>query len=323
MRTRGFFKLSLFLLFSFLLIANAAAQSAKGRARLGGVVVDQDENPVESAKVTLEFLGGDPVVLETKSNRKGRWAFIGLGTGMWKVTAVKDGYVPLSIEFYVRQLEMNPKVTLTLERVVSSEYKPVVEDESTFELLDKGNELYAEKKYDEALASFQEFIALNPKAYQVYLNIADCYREKGDCEKATEEYNRVMALAPKEEAIGQELIAKSLAGIGECHLRKGDLEQAQSYFKQSIDTFPDNELIAYNVGEIFFANGKLDEAAQYFILANEIKKDWGDPVYKLGLVYLNKGDYGKATEYLEKFLTLEPISERADNVKNILEQIKK
>ena len=60
------------------------------------------------------------------------------------------------------------------------------------------------------------------------------------------------------------MTAKALARIGECHLKKGDLETAQGFFKQSIETFPEDEVLAYNVGEIYFSNQKLDEAITYF-----------------------------------------------------------
>jgi tetratricopeptide (TPR) repeat protein len=117
--------------------------------------------------------------------------------------------------------------------------------------------------------------------------------------------------------------AKSLARIGECHIKKGDFETAQNYFKQSIEAFPENEVLAYNVGEIYFSNQKLDEAINYFTLATQIKPDWNEAYYKLGLAYLNKTEYEKAQQSLNKFLELEPNTERSTSVKNILDYIGK
>lgn len=59
--------------------------------------------------------------------------------------------------------------------------------------------------------------------------------------------------------MGKEMTAKALAGIGECYLKKQDFESGQNYFKKSIEAYPENELIAYNVGEIYFSNRKLGE----------------------------------------------------------------
>ncbi|MGB2763011.1 MAG: tetratricopeptide repeat protein [Candidatus Aminicenantaceae bacterium] len=321
MKAKTYAKFSLLLLFFFLFVAYAAGQSARGKGRVSGVVVDEKGDPVISAKVTIEFLGADTAKLETTSKKRG-WSFLGLGTGKWKVTATADGYIPFATEIYVQQLAKNPKVTLTLAKIQSADL-PIIEDELTFEILDKGNQLYSEKKYDEALLAFQEFLEKNPKAYQVRLNISDCYREMGEYKKAIEEYNIVLGKTSKDEHKGKEITARALAGIGDCYLKMQDFESAQNYFKQSIETYPDNEVIAYNVGEIYFSNQKLDEAIQYFGMASQIKSDWSDPYYKLGLVYLNKSDFDKAKENFEKFLTLEPDTERSANVRNILDQLKK
>ncbi len=321
MKTKIFSRFSLYLLFSFLLIAYSAGQAARGKGRINGVVSDEEENPIKSAKIIIEFLGGEERKLETTSNKRGAWSMIGLGTGKWRVTATADGYVPFATEIYVQQLERNPKITLTLNKVQSSD-TPFIEDESTFELLDKGNELFGEKRYDEALMAFEQFLEKNPNAYQVRLNIADCYREKGDYEKVIEECNLILEKISKDDPMGKEIAAKAQASIGECYLLKEDFENAQSYFKLSIETYPENELIAYNIGEIYFSNQKLDEAMKYFDLATQIKPDWSDAYYKLGLVYLNKADYEKAKENLKKFLTLEPDTERSKAVQNILNQLK-
>ncbi len=82
-------------------------------------------------------------------------------------------------------------------------------------------------------------------------------------------------------------------------------------------------MLAYNVGEIYFLHRKLDEAIQYYEFAAKIKPDWSDPYYKLGLVFLNKTDYEKAKESLQKFLKLEPDTERSASVKNILDYLEK
>ncbi len=300
---------------------SAAGQAARGKGRAHGAVIDDKGNPIIPAKVIIEFLGGEVAKFETTSKKRG-WSFLGLGTGRWKVTASADGYIPYSAEIFVRQLGMNPKLTLTLQKIQSTD-SFLIEDESTFELLDKGNRLFTEKKYDAALLAYKEFLDKNPGAYQVRLNIADCYREKGEYEQALEEYKIILEKISSDEPKGKEIAAKAMAGIGDCYLKKQDFENAQNYFKQSIETYPEDELIAYNVGEIYFSNQKLDEAIQYFTLASKIKPDWSDPYYKLGLVYLNKADFEKAIETLEKFLTLEPNTERSANVKNILTQIKK
>lgn len=321
MKIKTVMRCSLSFIFILLLISYALGQTARGKARQAGVILDDEGNPVISAKVTIEYLGEDVRKLEGKTNKKGEWSFLGLGTGRWRISGTADGYIPAAIDVYVRQLERNPKLTLTLKKIKGSD-RPIIEDEDSFLILDKGNDLYANGKYAEALAAFEEFLQLNPKAYQSRLNLYNCYREMGEYEKAIEQCNLVLENVSPDEATGKEMAAKALAGIGECYLKQQDMENAQKYFEQSLDTFPDNELIAYNVGEIFFSNQKLDEALRYFTLASQIKPNWSDAFYKLGLVYLNNADYPSAVQNFEKFLTLEDDTDRAASVKNILEQIK-
>jgi tetratricopeptide (TPR) repeat protein len=314
-------KVLLCLLMLFVLIQYTTGQTARGKGRLSGEVVDQEGKAVVGAKVVIEYIGDDTAVHDTTTDKRGNFGFIALGTGRWKITATLEGFIPAATEVYVRQLERNPKVTVTLQKVLETD-RPFVENEESFEFLDKGNKLYEDGKYKEALLAYEEFLTLNPKAYQVRLNLYNCFRELGDYEKAREQCNLVLESVSTEEAAGKEMAAKALAGIGECYLKEQDIENAQKYFEQSINTYPENELTAYNVGEIFFANQKLDEALKYFNIAKDIKPDWSDAYYKLGLVYLNLANYDEAKVNLEKFLTLEKDTERAASVKNILNQLK-
>jgi tetratricopeptide (TPR) repeat protein len=314
-------------LLSFLFIFSAFsilsfAQAGRGTARIGGVVVDESGNPISSAKIVIYFQGKEEISREAKSDKKGRWSIIGLGSGDWRVTASAEGYIPTYFDLNVSQIKINPTITLTLKKIKPSE-SSIIEDESTLALLDQASRLFDEGKYTEAIDLCREFLEKNPQAYQAHLNIGDCYKEMGELDKAIAEYNLVLEKSEEDKLTGKKMTAKALSSIGDIHLKKGDLEKAQSYFKQSIEASPEDEILTYNVGEIYFSNQKIDEAIYYFELSTRIRPDWSDPYLKLGYVYLNKGNKEKAVVNFQKFLQLEPDSERSQTVRGILETLQK
>jgi len=322
MRIKSFFKLSLFIVIMLSFTNFVLAQAGRGKARISGVVKDEQGNGIKSAKVVIQFLEDEQVMREITVDKKGEWAFMGLGTGMWRVTASAEGYISVYKDVYIQQLERNPRITLVLKKTTQTD-QPMIEDESSLGLLEKTNQLFTEKKYDEAIALLKQFLEINPNVYQAFINIGDCYREKGELEKALEEYNKALEQAKNDELMGKEMTAKALARIGECYMRKEDFETAQDYFKLSIESYPENEILAYNVGEIYFSNQKIDEAIYYFELSTQIKSDWGPPYLKLGYAYLNKGDFEKAKLNLNKFLELDPESPEAPTVKNMIDYLEK
>lgn len=298
------------------------SQAGRGTARLGGVVVDENDKPISNAKVVIVFTENKEFRQETVTNKKGEWAFIGLGTGNWEITVTAEGYSPQTIVSYVKQLEVNPKVKIKLQKAKSSH--PWVQDDATLDILQKGEELLKSGHYDEAIAQFELFYEKNPQAYPVLLQIGHAYREKGELEMAFKFYNEALEKAKPDPLMGKEVTGKALAAIGECYLRQNNYEEAQKFFQQSLEAYPDDENLAYNVAEIYFANARYQEALQYYELAARIKPNWSDPYLKMGYVYINLNEMGRAVEFLEKFLTLEPPdSERAALVKNILATIKK
>jgi thioredoxin-like negative regulator of GroEL len=300
---------------------SALSQAGHGKGRLGGVLLDPDGKPVAGVKLTLSFSQNKNTKFEGTTGKKGEWSFIGLGTGDWVLTGSVPGYQPIEQTIAVSQLAVNPKVQVVLKKPEKT--TGMVQDEKSIELLEQGNQLFKDGKYDDAIASYQQLLDANPGLYQIKVSIADCYREKGEYDKAIALYNEVITQSASDAAMGKEMEGKALAGIGNCYLKQGKLEEAQGYFQKSIDSSPKDEVLAYNVGEIFFSNQGLDQAIRYFELAAQIKPTWPDPYYKLGYVYLSKADNAKAAESFEKFLTLEPEGERAAMAKNVLSFIKK
>lgn len=298
----------------------ASGQAGMGLARLVGNVEDLAGNPIPGAKILAEFTQDVGVKKEAVANDKGEWSIIGLGSGSWTITASAEGFLPASISYTVKQLDRNPRLTLKLTRVEKS--PGIVQDESSLQILDEANAFYADGKYDTALMMYEQFLEKNPAVYQVLLNIGDCRREKAEYDLAIEKYNAVIERSQDDPAMGKTMKAKALAAIGLCYLRQNNLDQAQTYFKQSIETDPQDENLAYNVGEICFSNQQIDEAARYFAMASQIKPDWPDPYLKMAYVHLNKGDMAKAAESLEAYLKLETNPEKAAQAKAILDSIK-
>ena len=294
-------------------------QAGRGRGRIGGNVTDESGNAIASAKITLQFLEDETITREAETNKKGKWKIGGLGSGRWRAMVSAQGFIPYEKIIKISQLDKNPSVDIVL---IEAE-EQLFEDAPEMQLFSKGNELFEEEKFEDAIASYQEFLEKNPEIYQVHFNLGNCYKEMGNVEQALKEYQIILEKPTDDESKDRKLKAKALAGIGETYLKKDDLDSAQNYLRQSLELSPEDEILAYNVGEIYFSHQRLEEAIEYFILAAVIKPDWSEPYYKLGLVYLNKTDNANAIENLEKFLELEPDSERSANVKNIIEYLKK
>ena len=71
-------------------LAFAVPAVAQSGGMVKGVVADDKGQPVEGAKVTIEMVGGTGRRFDTKTNKKGEYIQIGLGSGQYQVTAEKD-----------------------------------------------------------------------------------------------------------------------------------------------------------------------------------------------------------------------------------------
>jgi tetratricopeptide (TPR) repeat protein len=302
------------------------AQDDLGRGRISGDVVDESGVKITGALVVVESPRSG-TRLEAKTDKKGHFAVGGLGSGAWRVTVSKEGYLSASTEVQVSQLKSNAPVDLTLKKTAGSGASPSAEVGGS--LLDSGNALLKEGRYDEALAAFEEFAEKFPDVYAVRLNIGSAYMGKGDLDRAEAEFKAVLDTngpSPEDLRRQKDTSLKALSGLGEVALRRGDFETAQGFFRRALEISPEDPGAAYNVGEIFFSNQKIDDAIAYFELAVKIKSDWPKAHHRLGLAYLNKGDLSKALESLKRFLELDPQNPEAAGVKAAIaaiEQIKK
>lgn len=313
----GFRTLAAVLLAALILPGVAAGQGGLGKGRLTGSVVDNDGQPVPGAKIALKFIGKDQAAFETKTDFYGRWNYNGLARGTWNVAASAEGYGTANRNVTILELSDNPRVPLVLERLASG-----VTGQDKSALLEKANELYYARAYDDALALYKRYLALEPEDNLAALSVAYCLQGKGDVDAAGAEFKAIAERTAKDPRSSYET-SKAVTGLAECAMARKDTAAALAFYKRAFELAPEDELLAYNIGEIHFNGGNAGAALPFYLEACRIAPSWSDPLYRIGLAYVNVRDLEKARAAFTKFLTLEPRTPRAAQVRTSLKDLEK
>jgi len=299
------------------------SQEGTGRGRIKGVVTDEEGNPVEGVKIVATFTSG--YAFEAMTDKKGKWAIAGMGTGMFRIMATKDEYQSVYADKHVSQFRNDPVDFIMKKIVPLPEGTLKIDDAELLAAFEEGTKLYEQGQYQEALMIFEDFLEKNPTVDQVRINIANCYRNLGQYTKALTEYQKLLdeINEKKDSPEDDQMTAGILADIGSIYVHLGDLETATQYFQQSIEINPNDEGLAFNVAEICFKQGESDKAITYYLLAIEINPTWSRPYPQLGYAYLNKGEYKAAVDSFKKFLELDPENPQAQTIRDLIPSIKK
>lgn len=290
---------------------------SSGRGRFSGIAVDEAGKPVAYASVHLIWKEDPSVIRKTKTNTKGRFRFVNLGSGTWELWVKSKGYVSTYMPLKIRQLVALPLIKVILKKPTKALLMELLKDSGN--LLEQGHHLYDSGRYDEARAFYTEFLQQHPEFYQVHLFIGDCYKAIGETEKAMAEYQKMLKsiaeMSPPEKA-------RLYSAVGDLYLRREDPATAVTYFDQALEWDPDPQL-SYSLGQVFLSLNRGKEAIHYFERAAALKTDWGDPYLKLGYIYLNSGNPKKAAANFRKFLELSPNSHEAGAIKELIKKLSK
>ncbi len=298
------------------------AQEGRGTGRLVGTVKDETGQPLKDVAITLKALDFN-FQLQTVTDADGIWGIFGFGMGRFEITAMKDGFKPFQDVKQLSGINKNPTMDIILIKEVKAKEPEI--DKASGEQIKKGNELYKEEKYAEALPFFQGFLKNNPKQFQIGINLGNCYLQLKQYEDAINAFKKVLEGFKNENPNlkGNEKAASIYANIGEAYSLMNNLEEAAKYYKESMALYPPRDAaVAYNVAEILFAGGMSDEAIEYYSLASSLKPDMAIYYSKLGYAYLNKGDFKLAIENFEKFIKMAPEDPQVPTIKSMVDDLK-
>ena len=192
------------------------APVATGRGRANGQVLDADGAPVAGAKVTLR-LGdqGEVGPPQTSTDASGRWAFLGLAPGRWRLSVEASGWI--TAEGWVEVPEEGPGAPVRLRLRPLSEATPGGAEvpHTIYSWLEKGNALLAQGHPGEARVEYEKAVRTLPRSErpEVLRAIARTWYLEGDRERAVASVQEGLKIAPADAQL-QQLLRLLLEELG-------------------------------------------------------------------------------------------------------------
>jgi len=280
---------------TLLLGAEAFAQTGTVR----GKVVDEKEQPVVEAVITLEFQGGVTRKLETKTNKKGEFTQVGMYPGPYRITVSKDGYAPAVIEYRISMGE--PTYVPDIKMLTRAAAQAAAGDPGREELaanFKKATELTQAGQLDQAEAAYQEILVKHPSVAEVHYNLGFVYSQKKDWPAAEAAYLKAIEIRP---AYGEAYTA-----LARVYRESGQAAKATEILAKAAAENTTDPKVQFGVAVDLLNSGKGEEAVAAFQKVLEIDPNFADAYFHLGTLAVGQNKIPEAIGHLEKFLSMNP-----------------
>jgi Tfp pilus assembly protein PilF len=303
--------------------ALASPVAAQSTGMLRGKVVDAAGQPVEAAKVTIEYRDGISRTNVTKTNKKGEYTMVGLTPGNYRVTAEKEKVGAETVDSRVR-LGETTDLSFKLTAGGSAPAKEDVAKAAAIKkVFDEGVAASRSGDSDTAVAKFAEAITIVPSCYDCYYNLGYAYSQKKDFDKAEEAYKKAIEIKPE--------YYEAYNGLAQVYNMQKKFDEAQAASQKAVTLSMAGGTAGgaggadslYNVGVAAWNGGKAEEAKKAFEEALKLDPKHANAHYQLAMCFVNLGKLPEAAAEFEQYLQIAPDGQYAAQVKAMLPQLKK
>ncbi len=202
---------------------------------------------------------------------------------------------------------------------------------------------------EKAEDNFLKAIELDPKAPELYINLADIYYKNKDfgngielllqgeyeipdnmvirhflarfymedsrLDLAIDELEKVLEVQPENY--------DAYYDLGKVHFELGNYAPAIENFENVLEYKEDNQWIYFYLAQAYEANDEIDKAISNYL--KTIARDDGfyQAYKKVAILFLARGDYEDAVEYFEDYMDMGIPEEEKNNIAKLVERIKK
>jgi len=276
-----------------------------------GLVVDNQKKPIEGVAVTIIPLEYPSTQYVLKTNKKGEFFQIGLDPDYYQVRCEKDGYMPESARIKVSISEI-AEAFITLNPVTPHLEVRTISGSAESK---KAYQLYLDGKLEEAATEYRAAIEKNPGEASNYFNLGVMWMALNKFDEAVEAFKRAIEIQPQNFS--------ALKYLGQIYSNENAYDEAEKYYRLASKVSAEDPEIFYNIGIIRMKAGDYPGAAEAFKKSIACDSHYADAIYQLGLIYLNQNQLLDALDAFEKFLKVSPDDPKAENVKKMIEIIRK
>ena len=290
----------------------------------------------------------------TKTNKKGEYTYIGLQTGMYKVTLLNPAGGPV---FHINQhvglgdptvvnFDMaKEKAAAYKEQMANPETAKKVEEQQKEQkqftglkaTFDQGSALFNQGRFAEAAAMYEQAL---PLAKEKNVPIVLGQLGQAYSKEAGQEQNRDARMQDQQKAIDYFQKAIQLdpnnagfhGGLGSVYADMGKVPEAQAELQKAADINPGGaSTYYYNLGVVMVNQNKMDEAAVVLKKASELDPTNANAFYWYGMALLGKAgtkadgsiDVVPGTiEAFQQYLKLQPNGQWAQAAQASIDQLK-
>jgi len=271
--------------------------------RFRGKVIDHQGKPVAGAKITLISQTGRRIVFKT--NEKGEFFQRGITPGPHKVVVEKEGF---------RKREFSYVFRAGVQHEMDIPLSPGSVEEQGGEYYKRGVEFYQNNEIDKAIEEFLKLVEEKPDFGPGYYNLGTCYLAKEDYPKAEKYLKKALEYFPDN--------AQLYINLSTVYVETEQADKAEEMFQQLTQLSPTAETY-FNIGVQYYNRQQPEKAVEYFRKTIELNPKFAMAYYDLGLALVSLDKLEEAVSFFEKYLELEPESPEAEEVKKLIEALKK
>jgi tetratricopeptide (TPR) repeat protein len=157
---------------------------------------------------------------------------------------------------------------------------------SPSQLFDRGNTLFDSDNYTEAIATYEQAVAINPQLHEAWYNRGVALASLGRYADAIESYNQALALKLEDQ--------DAWYSRGNALFHLGQIAAAVESYDQSIAMQPQNPAAWQNKGYVYYSCGQYSQAIHCYEQAIACQPDKYDAWHNKGLAQFVAGNYAAA-----------------------------
>ena len=166
------------------------------------------------------------------------------------------------------------------------------------------------RDWKDEITFFENTLYYSPQNTRLYLNLGNTYYEKGQLDKAIEQYEKAISI--------RENYPVAYGNIGAIYISKGDFNRAKEYLDKAVELKYNYPIAHYNLGLVYFQAGRMDEALKEMEISLGQLPQHYPSLNIIGRIYIKKGNKIKALEMFNESLRIMP---NQDNIRGIISKI--